>query len=159
MRVWSIVVADAVCWVSTSSASEVTVTVSLAPATDRAAANSATCPIVRRTELCISFAKPGASTVTEYSPGGSDSRMAVPAPFVCADFEIPFWGSAAVTVAPGTTAPLASFTITCNSEVWTCAAAPATRHAVAISKQQSLRKEVILISFCGSCCPNSGLRP
>ena len=65
MRVWSMVVADAVCWVSTSAASDVTVTVSVAAATESWTGNSATWPMVRRTELFTILAKPGASTVTE----------------------------------------------------------------------------------------------
>src|SRR5271169_3463006 len=94
--------------------------------------------MVRRTDSFTILAKPRASTVTEYSPGGRDNRIARPSALVVVVRETPLPGSAAVTEAPRTTAPLASFTTTCNSEVCSCAIAPANRHRTATSMHDNL---------------------
>src|SRR6516162_10872125 len=146
MRVWSIVVPDAVCVVSTISASDDTVTVSVAAATDNCTVSSATCPIVSRTDWLTILAKPGASTVTEYGPGGSDNRIAIPSAFVVAVREMPLPASAAVMDAPLTTAPLASFTSTCNSEVCTCAQELPNRHATATKQHNTFRAAIMVSS-------------
>src|SRR5271166_1531768 len=56
---------------------------------------------------------------------------------------MPLPGSAAVTDASRTTAPLASFTMTCNSEVCTCAIAPTNRHTTATNMHDNLRATVM----------------
>src|SRR5271166_4243528 len=66
--------------------------------------------------------------------------------------------SAAATEESRMTAPLASFTMTCNSEVCTCAMAPASRHAMATSKHKSLRATIMVFPTDRGFCPGSGLR-
>src|SRR5215472_9906449 len=103
--------------------------------------------MVSLTDSFTILAKPGASTVTEYSPGGSDNRIAAPSAFVVAVREMPLPAWAAVMVAPLTTAPLASFTSTCSSEVCTCAQVPPNMHATATKQHNTLRTAIMDVLF------------
>ena len=59
--------------------------------------------------------KLAASTVTEYTPGDSASKRYTPSAFALVERSKALAPSRAVTVALVTTAPVGSFTVTCNS--------------------------------------------
>ena len=116
MRRCSMVSVEELRCVSTCSAAELTLTVSWVPATASVTGKSAICPTVM-VWMEVFFAKPGASTTTEYFPGGSARIRYSPSLFVAVERSNALASSRAVTVALVTTAPLRSFTVTCRSPV------------------------------------------
>ncbi len=75
MRLCPIVSVVEVRDVSTRSSCEVTSTTSLPPETDSEIGNCTDPPTVMLTPVLSILAKPGASTVTLYVPGGSDCAL------------------------------------------------------------------------------------
>src|SRR5205823_5686554 len=115
--------------VSTSSASELTVTTSWAPATDRVTGRSAMRPTVTDKFFTSALAKPGADTETVYWPGVRAIRRYSPLESPGAVRAVPLAWSTATTAALTTALPVGSFTLTCTSPVaapW--AAANTARH-------------------------------
>src|SRR5215471_12813418 len=111
------VVADEVRCASTISASPETVTSEVWVATRNETGRSAAWPTVTRTLCSTTLAKPGASTVTVYCPGGNKTKWYSPSiPLVKVRSKLRA-SSRAETFASFTTAPLASLTETCSSAV------------------------------------------
>src|SRR5215472_489039 len=138
--------------VSTASASDDTVTNSCAAATERTIGKSACWPTVMLTSGTSTRAKPGASIVTLYLPGGSASRLYCPSLLFEVERWLAFPCSWAVTVALVTTLPFGSFTVTCRSPL----AAPWARlnrmaNNRSNASKTNLRLFISLPTFLGGC--------
>ena len=144
-------------WIWPRAASTVTVSLML-PTSSTKVPTLALAAVLKMTLLFSLFLKPASSTITEYLPGGSWGTTNTPSLSVTTVAVTLVAESATVTLAPGMTSPLLSFTDPVIVPALVCAsAAPmgSTKAAIASIQNSPSRLPHLMESSSHHCCNES----